>query len=103
MTANIVFFSVFNPGLATDIVGVGFLSVAMGLPEFCAGGSYPFENPRKNRRREKRPAPVGGLIAAGLGESRKTAQKSPDLKDLAALAAFSRISTGLATNGFPRS
>ncbi|WP_091964904.1 hypothetical protein [Bradyrhizobium shewense] len=82
MTANIVFFSVFNPGLATDIVGVGFLSVAMGLCEFCAGGSYPFENPRKNKRREKRPAPVGGVIAAIRRKSRKTAEKGPDLKAL---------------------
>jgi len=102
MTANIVFFSVFNPGLGTNIVRVGFLSVAMGLYAFCAGGSYPIENPRKNKRREKRPAPAVGLIAAGRAESRKTAENGPDLKDLAGQAAFSRISTGLATNRFPR-
>src|SRR4051794_29710099 len=59
------------------IVGAGFLSVVMGLCESCAGGSYPFENPRKNKRREKRPAPVAGFIAADPLESRKSRRKRP--------------------------
>ncbi|MGX1318504.1 hypothetical protein AB7M17_001957 [Bradyrhizobium sp. USDA 377] len=102
MTANIVFFSVFNPGLGTSIVRVGFLSVAMGLSAFCAGGSYPIENPRKNKWREKRPAPAVGLIAANRRKSRKTTENGLDLKDLAALPVFRRISPGFATNRFPR-
>jgi hypothetical protein len=50
---------------------------------FARAGLIPLKNPRKNKRREKRPAPVVGLIAAGCRESRKTAQKGLDLKDLA--------------------
>src|SRR3954471_6587436 len=83
-------------------VGAGFLSVVMGLCEFCAGGSYPFENPRKNKRREKRPAPVGGFIAADRTESRKSRRKRPDLKHLGPIRPRRRISDRAATNRFPR-
>jgi len=93
---------VFNPGLGTNIVRAGFLVSRYGFIEFCAGGSYPIENPRENKRREKRPAPVVGLIVAACEESRKTAEKGSDLKDLGPNHGSQLISARAATNGFPR-
>jgi hypothetical protein len=82
MTANIVVFLRVQ-SQPRDEKRPGRLFVSRyGFTEFCAGGSYPFENPRKNKPREKRPAPVAGLIVAACEESRKTAEKGPDLKDL---------------------
>jgi hypothetical protein len=85
MTANIVFVSVFNPGLATRRVKGRLFVSRYGFMTFCAGGSYPIENPRKNKRREKRPAPVVGLIAGSRRKSRISAENGPDPGHLALL------------------
>jgi hypothetical protein len=97
---------VFNPGLVTDCQGPAFCQSLWVTCEFCAGGSYPFEKPRKNKRREKRPAPVVGLIAAISQESSKSqgkaGEKRPDLKDLALSRPSAESRFGFATNRFPR-
>jgi hypothetical protein len=59
---------VFDPGLGQ--VRAGFFFSRYGF-NFRAIGDNPFE-PRKNKQREKYPAPGVGLIAAGGLESRQS-------------------------------
>jgi hypothetical protein len=81
---------VFNPGLSDMHVRAGFLSVAMGFQAlwvfkiFARAGLIPLKNPRKNTRREKRPAPDWGTYSGRMPRVKENrAKKAPNLKDLA--------------------
>jgi hypothetical protein len=64
---------VFDPGLGQ--VRAGFFFSRYGF-NFRAIGQKPLDEPRKNKQREKDPAPGAGLIAAGSPESRQTGPKT---------------------------
>jgi hypothetical protein len=49
------------------------------VANFRAIGQKPFEAPRKNKQREKDPAPGASLIAADGPESRQTGSKTSQI------------------------
>src|SRR6185503_10928576 len=77
MTANIVFSPCSIPASRLVRPGRLFDQSLWVYCEFCAGGSYPFENPRKNKRREKRPAPVVRTYSRRLRRVKENCRKEP--------------------------